>query len=320
MKRECCSTITGAVDIGGTKIAVGVVDENGKVLAKRETPTAAADGFDAAMAKIAAMLKAVRDETGKAFLGVGIGCTGPVDPVSGEIGEVDFLPGWQGGNPVRVLSKLVDTTVAMENDADAATLAEGTWGSGRKCNSLICITIGTGIGGGILLNGKLYRGIDGTHPEIGHHVIDCNGPLCFCGAHGCWEVLARGPAIPERLLRLAPPDYPHRDNLTAKTVCELARAGEVIASAEVVREGRYLGIGIANLVTLYAPEKIVLGGNVMGSADLFLPIIRTVVRQSCKLMPAESIEVTTASLGSDAPLIGAGMVWRHRYEGAGDRF
>lgn len=319
MIRRNPPSVTGAIDIGGTKIAVGAIDENGRILAKRQLPTAAEDGFDAAMAKIAAMLNAVQEETGTDFIGIGIGCTGPIDPVTGEIGNVEFLPGWKGCNPVRVLAQMLNTRVAMENDADAATLAEGFWGAGRNRQRLICITVGTGIGGGILLNGHLYRGVGGAHPEIGHHAIDASGPKCFCGAAGCWEVLARGPAIPQRLLAMAPANYPHREGLTAQRVCELARAGDALAMDEVAREGRYLGIGVANLVTLFAPDMIVLGGNVMGSADLFLPAIKTVVRASCGLVPYEAVEIATASLGGDSPLIGAGMVWRHRFENVGDR-
>lgn len=320
MIRRKAPSVTGAVDIGGTKIAVGAVAADGRILAKRQVPTAASEGFDVAMVKIIALLNAVREEAGTDFLGVGIGCTGPVDPVTGEIGNVEFLPGWKGRNPVRDISLALNTRVAMENDADAATLAEGYLGAGRDCQRLICVTFGTGIGGGILLNGTLYRGVGGSHPEIGHHVIDANGPKCFCGANGCWEVLARGPAIPERLLATAPADYPHRDGLTAKDVCDLARAGDAQALAEIAREGRYLGIGIANLVTLFAPDTIVLGGNVMGSADLFLPTIRATVRETCGLVPSDAIAIKTASLGTDSPLIGAGMVWRHRFQNVGDKF
>ena len=309
--------ITGAVDIGGTKIAVGAIDGSGRVLAKEETPTAARDGFDAAMERVTAMLGAVRAKAGVELCGIGIGCTGPVDPISGDIGVVDFLPGWTGRNPVERLSAAFGLSVAMENDADAAALGEAEWGAGRGKKSLICVTVGTGIGGGIILNGQLYRGVEGAHPEIGHHVIDDSGPLCFCGARGCWEILARGPAMVERLLSELPPGYPPRETLSAKTICELARAGDSYALGEVSREGYYLGVGIANLITLFAPEMIVLGGNVMGSADLFLPLIGEVVHKNCGLVPAEKVELRLASLGADAPLVGAGMVWCHRFANRG---
>jgi glucokinase len=319
MKPPSKASITGAVDIGGTKIAVGAVDEQGRVLAKEETPTAAGEGFDQAMERVIAMLLRVRKAAGVEYCGIGIGCTGPVDPITGVIGDVDFLPGWSGCNPVRVLSDAFHLDVAMENDADAATLGEAAWGAGRGKSSMICITIGTGIGGGIWLNGTLYRGVNGSHPEIGHHVIEPDGPKCFCGAHGCWEVLARGPAIAERMQAHLPEGSPRRKGLTAKTVCDLARSGDPLAISEVGREGNYLGLGVANLVTLFAPETVVLGGNVMGSADLFLPLIKSVVRQNCGLVPVRDVEIVLPKLGNDAPLIGAGMVWRHRYEKTGDK-
>lgn len=307
--------IIGAVDIGGTKIAVGVVDHQGRVLAKEETPTAAEQGFDAAITRVVAMLDRVCLAARVEPDGIGIGCTGPINPITGEIGVVEFLPGWQGCNPVERLAHVFKLSVAMENDADAVALGEAEWGAGRGRKSLICVTIGTGIGGGIILNGQLYRGVDGAHPEIGHHVIDDSGPLCSCGAKGCWEILARGPAIAERFAREVPSEHPHRENLTAKKVCELARAGDATAALEVKKEGYYLGVGIANLITLYAPEVIVLGGNVMASADLFLPEIRRIIRRNCSLVPAEKVELRLPFLGRDAPLIGAGMVWRHRYGG-----
>ncbi len=196
----------------------------------------------------------------------------------------------------------------MENDADAAALAEAEWGAGRGKRSLICVTVGTGIGAGIVLNGSLYRGVGGAHPEVGHHVIDDSGPRCFCGARGCWEVLARGPAMAERVLR----ESPAREGVTAQEVCEAARAGDPLAAREVEREGRYLGLGIANLITLYVPETIVLAGSVMESLDLFLPVIRRVVSESCGLVPADRVEIAPAALGAATPLVGAAAVWLHR--------
>ena len=304
----------GAVDIGGTKIAVGIIDATGKVLGRAETPTEPAAGFEAAMTHVSALFDELCARTGVTLAGIGIGCTGPVDPRSGEIGEVDFLPGWRGCNPVRWLGDRRRLGVAMENDADAAALGELAFGAGRGKQTLISVTVGTGIGGGLVLNGRLYRGVDGAHPELGHHVIDASGPACYCGARGCWEVLARGPAMPERLLAVAPADYPHRHDLSARRVCELARAGDALALSEVAREGEYLGIGIANLVTLYAPEMIVLSGSVMDSADLFLPAIRAVVRRNCGLVPAARVGLQLSALGGDAPLVGASVVWQQQCE------
>jgi len=306
----------GAVDIGGTKIAAGIVDVNGCLLAYRETPTAAHDGFGAAMDRIHTMLNDAVSSAQVGLCGIGIGCTGPVDPRSGAIGEVEFLPGWKDCNPVEHLASLFHLQVAMENDADAAALAEAEWGAGRNKKSLVCVMVGTGIGAGVVLDGSLYRGAAGSHPEIGHHVIDYSGPKCFCGANGCWEVLARGPAMVERVRNRIPGDDPKQGTLTAKSICELARAGDAAAQEEVEREGTYLGIGVANLVTLFAPDVIVLGGNVMLSVDLFMPTIKAIVRRNCGLVDSKATTITSTSLGSGGPLIGAAAAWRRRFQGA----
>jgi len=306
----------GALDIGGTKIAAGIVDANGCLLAYRETPTAAHEGFGAAMGRVHAILNDVIRSADVELCGIGIGCTGPVDPGSGVIGAVEFLPGWKDCNPVECLAEMFKLPVAMENDADAAALAEAEWGAGHNKRSLICVMVGTGIGAGIVLDGSLYRGAAGSHPEIGHHVIDCSGPKCFCGANGCWEVLARGPAMEDRMRNRMPAGGAAEGPLTAKKICELARAGDPLAKREVEREGHYLGIGVANLVTLFAPEVVVLGGNVMLSADLFMPTIQATVRRNCGLVDSKATTIAATSLGSGGPLIGAAAMWRRRFEGA----
>jgi glucokinase len=305
--------VTGGVDIGGTKITVGLVDEAGRVLQRADMPTAPQLGFDAAMQRIANLFEQMSAGPDRKFSGIGIGCTGPVDPFSGEIGHVEHLPGWQGGNPVMALQRRFETRVVLENDADAAALGELTWGAGRACRSLICVTVGTGIGGGIILNRALYRGIGGAHPEIGHHCVDASGPLCYCGMRGCWEILASGTGIAAHARAEAPADYPGRATLTTEELCLRARDGDSFARREIERAAQYLGIGVANLVTLYTPDAVLLAGNVMNSADLFLPTIRETVVESCKLVPADQVTIDLATLGNAAPLIGAAAAWRHRH-------
>ena len=251
--------------------------------------------------------------------GIGIGSTGPVYPLSGEIGDVNFFPHWRGENPVRDLSEIFAVQVAMENDADAAALGEAGWGAGKNKSRLLYVTVGTGIGAGLILDGQVYRGVDCAHPEIGHHVIDPSGPHCSCGFRGCWESLAAGPAMVAWLESEAPASYAHRDKLTAKRICELAVEGDELARRVVERETYYLGLGLANLVTLFTPDAIVLGGGLMKSANLFLDGIHRIIRESCRFVPFERTELTRASLGEEANLIGAARVWHHRFAGKGEK-
>jgi glucokinase len=303
----------GAVDIGGTKIAVGVVDDSGKVLSRMEAPTDP-NRYSDAIELIAHMLRKTAQRAGTELSGIGIGSTGPVDPLRGEFGDVDFLPGWRGKGPVKDLAQVFNVRVALENDGDAAALAEAGWGAGRNRSRLIYVTIGTGIGGGIVIDGNLYRGADGAHPEMGHHVVDPAGPECTCGFRGCWESLAAGPAMAAWVERNAPADYSHRQGITAKRICELARAGDPTAIQAVEHEAFYLGLGLANLINLFTPDAIVLSGSVMKSAELFLGKIKALIRSGCRFVPAEKTELMLASLGDDTNLIGAARVWHYRFK------
>jgi len=302
----------GAVDIGGTKIAVGIVDDNGKVLARIQAPTDP-DRYADGVNLIARMLRETAAETCAELTGIGIGSTGPVDPIRGEFGDVDFLPGWRGKNLASDLAQIFNLRVALENDGDAAALAEAGWGAGQDRSRLIYVTVGTGIGGGMVFDGKLYRGVDGAHPEVGHHVVDPAGPQCSCGFRGCWESLAAGPAMVAWLENHAPANYPHREGITAKKISELARRGDPVAKQAVEHEAYYLGIGLANLINLFTPDAIVLSGSVMKSAPLFLDRIREVIRSGCRFVPAEKTQLTLASLGDDTNLIGAARVWHYRF-------
>jgi glucokinase len=305
--------MVGAVDIGGTKIAVGLVDESGRVATGQEIPTNPREGFEAAMVRVIAALKALLRATGCTLTGIGIGCTGPVDPFSGALGNVNLMPEWEGGNPVERLSAEFGVSAVVENDADAFALGEAGCGRGRGTQSLVCITVGTGIGGGAILDGKIYRGARGSHPELGHQVIERGGPLCTCGLSGCWESLASGTAMETWFRENAPPKLSgsHPD---AAHICAIAEEGNEWAIRAVEREGKYLGIGIANVITCFVPEAIVLAGGVMQSAHLFLPRIRETVAAGCQIVPSQWCEISCSSLGQDAGLIGAAQVWYHRFQ------
>ena len=305
-------TMIGAVDIGGTKIAVGMVDESGRVWARTECSTTAERGWPDGLARIATMLRETAGHAGGELDGIGVGCTGPVDPMAGTIGNVEFLPGWEGADIAGELSHTFGVSVAIENDADAAALGEAMWGAGRGAQRFIYVTVGTGIGGGLVFDGQLYRGVDGAHPEIGHHVLDPAGPACFCGAHGCWESLASGPSM-ARWLRDNARDGLHALEGDARSICAAAERGDPLAQAAVAHTGYYLGLGLANLITLFVPDVLALGGGLMRSRHLFWDTILNTIRAMCGLVPAEKVRLVSAVLGPEAGLIGAARVWLHRY-------
>jgi glucokinase len=298
--------LAAAIDVGGTKIAIGIVDAQGRILAQGETPTAPEEGYHAGLDRTSEILRRLLEESGLSVDGIGIGSTGPIDPETGIYGVVGTLPGWEGSPLAADLESRFGVRVAVENDADAAALGEAKWGAGRGSRSLLYVTISTGIGVGILLDGKLYRGARGAHPEIGHHVVDWSGPLCYCGANGCWETLASGPAL-ESWMRA------QRDvALSASEICELARQGDSLALQAIRREAQYIGLGLANLVTMFCPQTIVLGGGMLRSADLLLAPALDLVQRICTQVPVKNTSIVLAGLGAQSGLLGAACVWFHR--------
>jgi glucokinase len=306
--------LIGAVDIGGTKIAVAAISEHGEIAAQDEWRTGSLSP-EAAVSRMAESLARYGKSAGAALRGIGIGCTGPVDTITGTVGDVDLLPGWSGFPLVQRLADETRLSVAMENDADAAALAESQWGAGKGASRFIYVTISTGIGTGMVFDRELYRGANGSHPEAGHHAIDPSGPLCYCGARGCWESLASGPAM-VRWMTSNAGHQNYADGLTARDVCNLAREGDPLAVSAMERQAEYLGIGLANLITMFCPDAIALGGGVMRSADMFLERAKHIARTRCALVPPDQVTITRATLGVNAALLGAARVWQARF---GDR-
>jgi glucokinase len=307
----------GVIDIGGTKIALGLVDEERRTLVRQTVfPTAPERGFEDGMERVRAGLLKLLEETGterssadlSGLCGIGVGCTGPLDPFSGVIGHnADTLPSWQNHNLLEGLSPL-GVPVIVENDADAAALGEYTWGVGQGSTAFVYVTFSTGIGSGAIMDHKLYRGVDGSHPEIGHSIIDPNGPPCYCGATGCWEMLASGTAL-AAWYNARRPGGP---TLSARRVCALAEQGDPLAQSAVQHMADYLGLGLANLVTFFVPDVIALGGGVIKSWPLFKDRVQQVVAQNTRMVPSEKVRILPARLGGDAALLGAAQAWIDR--------
>jgi len=213
----------------------------------------------------------------------------------------------------------------LENDADVAALGEYWMGAGKGVSRLYAITVGTGIGAAFVIDGQVYRGMGGFHPEGGHQVIDPSGPLCYCGAHGCWESLASGSAIARRaremyaqssqtegdsiLGKLAQGDI---ERIDARMAAEAARQGDPMARQVIEQAARYFSLGVFNLLMLFFPEMIVLSGGVMKSLDLFMPAIQQAVSEAQPYLPAGDVRILPAQLGYYAGLYGAAYAILHK--------
>jgi glucokinase len=302
------------IDLGGTMVRAGAVERDGHILTLGETTIQANEGPQAGMERIIQLVQDIVEKSGARLLGIGIGCTGPLDLVRGAIQNPYTLPGWEDVPITGPLKERFSVPVVLENDADAAALGEYWVGAGQHVDRLMAVTVGTGIGTALILKGQIYRGIDNCHPEGGHIIIDPSGPLCYCGAYGCWESLAAGPAIseqarqaarlhPESLMNsLAKGDIEKVDSAIAVMA---ARQQDLPARQVIQRAAHYIALGIVNLINSLAPETIVLSGGVMKSADLFMPEIMNVVHQNNRMVPADRIQIVPAKLGYYAGITGA---------------
>ena len=290
------------LDLGGTNIKVVVLDDAGgteQVVYSDTVPTNAELGPDAVIDRLIEVGRTViAAEPG--IEAVGIGVPGLFNPVLGTIELFPNLPGPWPGKAVRdPVAAGVALPVALINDARAFTLAEGSIGAGRGSATLVCITLGTGIGGGIMFNGTLYTGPLGVAGEIAHQTVLPDGPLCGCGNRGCAEALAKADAIAARAGRP-----------TVEEVYAGVRAGESDCIEAVEFAAYYLGIALANAVVLLGPDRIVIGGGITQAGDLVLDPIRNAVRSRVTLIPTDGIKVVPAALGSKAGAVGAALAAR----------
>ena len=298
MEIETPNPVAIAVDIGGTKIAVGVVCD-GKVLARRVFPTSPPI-CGVTIARIEQAALACAQEADVTPLAVGVGCTGPVDPVAGLIGDVDLLPGSEGFALVDALETALRLPAVLENDADAGAYGELLHGAGLDAQNLLFVSVGTGIGVGVVIGGQLFRGVGGAHPELGHQTLDASsGAECYCGAKGCWEVLASGTAL-ERWV-----EERQSGRIKASEIFRLAQEGHALSTDAITHQAHYLGIGLANLVTMFCPDVVVFGGGIMNQWELLLPRAVATASQQCGLVPFQQVRITHSRLGTDAVLIGA---------------
>jgi len=309
------------IDLGGTIVRAGTFDSQGKLLIVHETPIEAARGPELGLKKIQEFIEQVLTESGtKSLIGIGIGSTGPLDPIRGIINNPFTLPTWDNVAIVEWMQKSFSVPVTLENDADAAALGEFWQGAGRDAKRLYGVTVGTGIGTALIIDGQIYRGLEGSHPEGGHMVLDPSGPLCYCKMRGCWESLCAGPAI-ERQTREANLTGSHlleisegdREKITARIVCEAARMRDPAALSIVEKVSEYFTQAILNVAILFAPHVIVLSGGVMRSVDLFMPAIQRTMQAYREMVPTHRIQIVPAQLGYYAGLYGSAYTIFNKY-------
>jgi glucokinase len=320
------------VDLGGTNIVVGALSEDGsRELAMRSEPTRSDQGADAVVDRMVRMIDTVIAETiaatgvkRDACLGVGVGAPGPLDRENGVVLTTPNL-GWTNFPLRQVIAERVGLQATLDNDANCATLGEWWLGAARGARNVVGMTIGTGIGGGLILDGRLYHGGSDVAGEIGHTTIDVTGRRCKCGNYGCLEAYASGPSIAERarealqgdddslLSRMVDGDLAR---LTAATVYEAAKRGDDVAR-DVVREtARFLGTGIANLLNIFNPDVVVIAGGVTQAGEaLFDPLQREVRRRAFRAA-VDACRIVPGALPGTAGVVGAVATFRQQKLGA----
>jgi len=299
------------IDLGGTELRAAVVSADGQVLAHARTPTAATEGPAAIIEQMAELVE--RISPGHAVRGVGIGSPGPLDAAAGIVVHAPMLRGWDNVPLAELAAARLGLPVRIDNDANVAALAEWRFGAGCGLRHIVYVTVSTGIGGGVIVDGKLMHGRLTLAGEIGHMVITEAPVVCACGGLGCWEALASGSALGLRATAAAKAaplsELGRLGHATARDVARLAEAGDAVALRLLSEEAHYLGIGFVNLLHLYAPEMIVVGGGVSDCLPVMRPEIEAVIRR--RAMPAyRDVPVMAAALGQRAGVIGASLLVR----------
>lgn len=300
------------IDLGGTNIAVGVVDDRHAIIAEASVPTGA---FRPAEEMVADMCRAVEMALAKAGLraadcaGIGIGSPGTCDSAAGTVVRAYNL-GWFNVPVCRMLHEHFGIPVHLSNDANCAALAETVAGAAVGCRDMILITLGTGVGGGIIIDGKIYAGMRSMGAELGHTLLVLDGEPCTCGRRGCWEAYSSATAL-IRQARQAAAEHPESllagaEEITGKTVFDAADRGDETANAVVDRFCDYLGAGVTNIVNALAPEVILIGGGISRQGERLLAPVRRYVERNCFGGLEGAIPIFAAArLGNDAGIIGA---------------
>jgi len=309
------------IDLGGTNIAVGVVDENGKIIAKDSVPTKKEREYPEIVKDMAMLsLKVVKDAglDLKDIKSIGIGSPGTPDEKNGVLVYANNLRFFNV--PLRSeMQKYIDKPVYIGNDANVAALAESIAGAAKGVQHSVTVTLGTGVGGGVVINGKVYSGFNFAAAELGHMTIVMDGEQCTCGNKGCWEAYASASAL-IRQTQLAAKAHPESlvyklvdgdlTKIDAKTAFDAARQGDKIGEELVNQYIKYIAVGLGNIVNIFMPEVIVIGGGVCKEGEYLLAPLRKMVREMAYTGDIPLPEIKVAQMGNDAGIVGAAMLGR----------
>jgi glucokinase len=301
------------VDLGGTKIIAAVVLPDGKIISRNYCLTMAEAVSDRILSAVDRAIAQAKLKTSE-LIGIGIAAAGILDTNRGIVTTSPNLPDWRNVPLRDILADKSGVVTYIINDANAAALGEHRFGAGKGFDNIIYLTVSTGIGGGIIVDGELYSGTDGCAGEVGHMTIEADGPQCHCGNYGCLEALASGWAVAKAaitrinsgekssIIELVDGSL---ESITAETVAVAARRGDRLAADIVSEAAKYLGIGLANLVNIFNPELIVIGGGLSKMGDLLLKPARKELKERAFQLPADTVRVVRARLGSNAGIVGA---------------
>ncbi|MDY7018992.1 MAG: ROK family protein [Chloroflexota bacterium] len=305
------------IDLGGTKILTAVVNSQGQMLSRDHSITPATKGPDAV---IRAIMESTERALGQAGIVaselsvVGVGAPGLSNPETGILFTSPHLPGWRDVPLRDIIEKGLGVKTLLINDANAAALGEFYFGAGRGSRQFIYITLSTGIGSGIVIDGKIYTGSTGTAGEVGHMTIDDNGPLCNCGNRGCWEALASGTALAKEAkhrikegVSTSILDYTDGDieKVTAQVIHSAAQQGDNLSKELIARTGYYVGVGLANLVNIFNPELIVIGGGLSNIGGMLLEPAFKVAGEIAYKEAYRAVRFAPAELGWNSGVLGA---------------
>jgi glucokinase len=301
------------IDLGGTKIAAAVMTADGVIHERELIATEADGGRDHVIARLIGVTRSLQQRTSYSVEALGIGAPAPLSPSQGIVWEAPNMPDWERVPLRDLLQADPGLPVALENDARAAALAEARVGAGRSASSMLYVSVGTGIGGALLIDGQLIRGASETAGEIGHMVMNPDGPLCGCGNYGCLEQYAAGPAIERRAAELLREGASSllsgvaSDHLTGEAIASAAKSGDAVGLRAFREAGDWLGAGIASVVNLFNPAMVVVGGGIAQTGELLMGSVRSSVRHHSLARPHDALTIKTAQLGTDAGILGAGM-------------